>query len=84
VPDTREEYGPPPPPSAADAPPRPAAAPSSGTAKQEAPAAPAAAATPYDDFEARQAEREKAGKGFSIDIPKSSRIAYVHNNPGNL
>lgn len=47
---------------------------------------PKPAETPYDVWEQQQIDREKAGKGaaLSVDIPKSSRIAYVHNNPGNL
>lgn len=38
----------------------------------------------YEAFEAKQIERERAGKPLTIEIPKTSRIAYVHNNPGNL
>lgn len=60
--------------------------------KPKAPAAPnPAEAVPkpaepgsYEAFEQQQIEREKQGKSFSIEIPKASRIAYVHNNPGNL
>lgn len=40
--------------------------------------------TPYDAWEQRQVEREQQGKSMTIEIPKASRIAYVHNNPGNL
>lgn len=31
-----------------------------------------------------QTEQAQEAQPLSIDIPKSSRIAYVHNNPGNL
>jgi hypothetical protein len=66
-------------PMAADQTPRPEA---------PAPAAPQAATgsdqSAYDNWEQQQIERERAGKPLSIAIPKESRIAYVHNNPGNL
>jgi hypothetical protein len=66
-------------PKAADQTPRPEA---------PAPAAPQAATgsdqSAYDTWEQQQIERERAGKPLSIAIPKESRIAYVHNNPGNL
>ncbi len=38
----------------------------------------------YEAFEAAQIERERAGTPLSIAIPKASRIAFVHNQPGNL
>lgn len=39
---------------------------------------------PYDAWEQKRVEQEQAGGASGVNIPKSSRIAYVHNNPGNL
>lgn len=63
-------------------PPTPAQPPA--TPAPPAPNRTSAATGGYDEWEERQIQRERSRTPLTIEIPRASRIAFVHNNPGNL